>query len=1069
MATVKKEIVTKNRVKLIIESRNINGQTEISFLMENKEDCILHWGLSNYESDPWRIPACSLWPENSRAYGTSAIQTPFIRHNGENRIDIRLDQTIGFSLIQFVLFYPAQNRWDNNHGKNYHIRLPLDEKAFTHIPYELVRDESGAGTSGMASDQSGLFSVAEKIIGSEMGRNSWTLMHRFNLCYDLLEGLTNNNIEGLALIYVWLRFSATRQLTWQHNYNTKPRELSHAQERLTLRLADLYINSNAEGRELIRLILTTLGRGGEGQRIRDDVLHIMHKHHIKEVSGHFMEEWHQKLHNNTTPDDIIICEAYLEFLRGNGNLSIFYKTLEAGGVTKKRLESFERPIVTPPDFVPHLKDGLIQDLENFLKLLKSVHSGTDLENAINRARYLYDAGGNNLLDYIWKHRDDNKEQAVNLVDRITETRRGLMMLLKRDMDNQRVRDMLYLDLALEEFLRIIVERNIHSHFNRDQLVELIGMIVENLRFSYDEEGLLECFAQWKRLKGTPPFGYDWSLHAKSILDRIERIAGGLIDRYYRLFQPKSESMGKALKVESWAIILFSEEVVRGRIVFVLSILIRQLDRILRKTANIGNWQIISPGYGMGRVDVMDNLRSIQGRRSDYPSVIVADKVTGDEEIPEDVQAVITPDDTDIVSHVAVRARNAHLLFATCYNDGIIKQLKSLKGRLINLTVNQAGEVVFEEKTIIPIQPIDKDKLIFKEEICIKSSRERSSDKLEPIAIQPDFIGYAISEKDFEKGVVGRKARNLLSVRERLPDWIRLPISVAIPFGVFERVIAEDRNRTIAMRYNELVEKLYNIDKSEAEAPSQVISTTLADLRKTVLNLETQEDLLATLNSVMNNAGLGQLDEKKEDSWMCIKRVWASKWNDRAYFSRKANGISHNDIFMAVLIQQLVEAEYAFVIHTVNPITGDRKELYAEIVLGLGEVLVGNYPGRALSFSAKKAAPEPKLLAYPSKGIGLFGGGLIFRSDSNGEDIEGYAGAGLYESVILEQPRKIKLDYTMERMIWDNDFRRDLLDRIAKIGIEVETAFDGAPQDIEGVFSREGYYVVQTRPQVGLRM
>jgi hypothetical protein len=27
-----------------------------------------------------------------------------------------------------------------------------------------------------------------------------------------------------------------------------------------------------------------------------------------------MEEWHQKLHNNTTPDDVPICSAYLAFL-----------------------------------------------------------------------------------------------------------------------------------------------------------------------------------------------------------------------------------------------------------------------------------------------------------------------------------------------------------------------------------------------------------------------------------------------------------------------------------------------------------------------------------------------------------------------------------------------------------------------------------------------------------------------------------------------------------------------------------------------------------------------------------
>ena len=50
--------------------------------------------------------------------------------------------------------------------------------------------------------------------------------------------------------------------------------------------------------------------------------------------------------------------------------------------------------------------------------------------------------------------------------------------------------------------------------------------------------------------------------------------------------------------------------------------------------------------------------------------------------------------------------------------------------------------------------------------------------------------------------------------------------------------------------------------------------------------------------------------------------------------------------------QVVSAEYAFVIHTANPITTERGEIFGEVVLGMGEALVGNYPGRALSFSAK---------------------------------------------------------------------------------------------------------------------
>jgi alpha-glucan,water dikinase len=39
----------------------------------------------------------------------------------------------------------------------------------------------------------------------------------------------------------------------------------------------------------------------------------------------------------------------------------------------------------------------------------------------------------------------------------------------------------------------------------------------------------------------------------------------------------------------------------------------------------------------------------------------------------------------------------------------------------------------------------------------------------------------------------------------------------------------------------------------------------------------------------------------------------------------------------------------------------------------------------------------QVLGFPSKRIGLFcPDTLIFRSDSNGEDLEGYAGAGLYD-------------------------------------------------------------------------
>jgi alpha-glucan,water dikinase len=224
-------------------------------------------------------------------------------------------------------------------------------------------------------------------------------------------------------------------------------------------------------------------------------------------------------------------------------------------------------------------------------------------------------------------------------------------------------------------------------------------------------------------------------------------------------------------------------------------------------------------------------------------------------------------------------------------------------------------------------------------------------------------------------------------------------------------------------------------------------------------------LKTALQQTMTSSGL-EWPTDWEKTWNRIKQVWASKWNDRAFLSRTRMGIPHESLFMAVLIQQVVPADYAFVIHTLNPSSGNESELFAEVVLGLGETLVGNYPGRALSFVWDKTAQKSTVLSFPSKSIGLYGSGLIFRSDSNGEDLEGYAGAGLYDSVLLDKPREAALDYAQERLIWDQPFREDLAGKIARIGLEVERVC-GSPQDAEGAVAGGKFYVVQTRPQVGL--
>jgi len=1190
------EEVIKNPPELWlgVEKRTAGADLEVVFRLKGKGNHVLHWGLAQRKPGQWQLPPEPLWPQQTRAFNTQAVQTPFVAGEKEQQITLRLKDGLAAPFLVFDVFCPGTNRWENNQGKDFYLPLtelrsaPMPPKPAEVLDRELAGAETSfrknfpldsgeelaaavtrsgenyrltlltnvagpltlhwgvadtarakwrlpndelrpAGTSVAgdvsvetlfrdakelrqlqwempvasappnisfvlhqtatsqwlkhrgqnltmpiakpAAPRTPLSTLAERIVEGEMGEHGWTLMHRFNLCHELIEEAGDSR-DAWATLFVWLRYSAIRQLDWQRNYNTKPRELSHAQDRLTTRLATAFIKQSTN-RDFVRLMLATLGRGGDGQRIRDEILHIMHRHHIKEVGGTWMEQWHQKLHNNTTPDDIVICEAFLAFLHANGDLRAYHEALAAGGVTDERLASLDRPITQKPEWHPHLKDALLHDFGNYLVLLKSVHSGTDLFTAINAGGHLLDGGSRDALGWVLHNFKNPHSSVVDLVSKITTVRQPLHSRLNSEGNAGVVKELIYLDLALEQALRTVIERATHANFSGEDLVQLIDHCLANLLLVTERpltpgEGLagelVQCQREWQRLPAGNRFTAEWALHAKAALDRLRRAVEGQIDRAYQLMQPKAEMLGQAFSADEWVVKLFSEEVVRGQSVFLLSMLIHRFDPVLRKQAKLGDWQVISPSSAVGEVQVVESFRTVQGQRFEQATIIVAEKVFGDEEPPEGVRAVITPSAVDLVSHVAVRARNASLLFATCYDRACFDQLKAMKGRRVELKVSATGDVLFSESAA---------------KTGKTAARKTASGKAKTSPVKPSLDVLAMT--DFAKGRVGGKSWHIKQLNEKLPEWVLTPRSIALPFGVFDAVLADKANAAVAKRYQELLSVLEksgrpltpSLSPSDGErVPAGGVRGSgdspeiiLADIRSALLELVIPKTLQSDVEAAMRTAGL-TVPQDFSQAARRIKQVWASKWNDRAYFSRQARGFPHDAVQMAVLIQEVIEAEFAFVIHTVNPFSGNRDEVYAEVVLGLGETLVGNYPGRALSFVCPKCGGKPTVLAYPSKSIGLFGGGLIFRSDSNAEDLEGYAGAGLYDSVLLDEPRDVILDYTTQTLVWDAGKREELLAKIAQIGEAVEDAF-GSAQDIEGAYSQGKFAVVQTRPQVGL--
>ena len=77
----------------------------------------------------------------------------------------------------------------------------------------------------------------------------------------------------------------------------------------------------------------------------------------------------------------------------------------------------------------------------------------------------------------------------------------------------------------------------------------------------------------------------------------------------------------------------------------------------------------------------------------------------------------------------------------------------------------------------------------------------------------------------------------------------------------------------------------------------------------------------------------------EDVVKYIKECWASLYNDRAIFYRREKNFDERSISIAVVVQNMVNAQKAGVMFTSNPITNDYDTVMIEAAWGLGEAIV----------------------------------------------------------------------------------------------------------------------------------
>jgi len=74
---------------------------------------------------------------------------------------------------------------------------------------------------------------------------------------------------------------------------------------------------------------------------------------------------------------------------------------------------------------------------------------------------------------------------------------------------------------------------------------------------------------------------------------------------------------------------------------------------------------------------------------DRRTVLITEKIDGEEEVPDNVQAIVlvnASDYPDVLAHVSVRARNLKVLLAAVFDEKKSQELLDLQGKHIFMKV-----------------------------------------------------------------------------------------------------------------------------------------------------------------------------------------------------------------------------------------------------------------------------------------------------------------------------------------------------------------------------------------------
>ncbi|KTG10618.1 pyruvate, phosphate dikinase [Haloprofundus marisrubri] len=203
---------------------------------------------------------------------------------------------------------------------------------------------------------------------------------------------------------------------------------------------------------------------------------------------------------------------------------------------------------------------------------------------------------------------------------------------------------------------------------------------------------------------------------------------------------------------------------------------------------------------------------------------------------------------------------------------------------------------------------------------------------------------------------------------------------------------------------------------------------------------TAEDLPDASFAGQQETYLNVPEERLEER---VRDCMASLFTDRAIAYRARNGIDHESVSIAVLVQRMVDADSSGILFTADPTTGNRRVAAIEAGVGLGEALVS---GEVSADSVRVDRETGEILDYQA-GVQT----VAVRPATGG-------GVERVDRAVDERGDRSAPD---DRALTDDDVRT-----LVETGAEIEALFE-SPQDIEWCFADGDLFVLQSRPITSL--